>query len=97
MSDKGSRSELAVAICAELISLIRSLPNKSFMQEYRQRSVVLGQRVTFTENEKLFEGLAQSISDNGALSVLLDNGKIHELKSGEISLRLKNRTQNMER
>lgn len=89
MSKKGNRSELAAAISEELIALIHGLPNKDFMHEYRERSIVLGKDVTFIENGESFEGLAESISENGELTVLLKNGKNHALKSGEISLRVR--------
>jgi BirA family biotin operon repressor/biotin-[acetyl-CoA-carboxylase] ligase len=88
MSKKGSRSELAAAICEELITLIYGLPNNDFMREYRESSIVLGKKVTFTENGKAFFGIAESISDDGALTVVLEDQSIHVLKSGEISLRL---------
>lgn len=88
-SGKGDRSELAAEICKELITLILALPDRSFMREYRQRSIVLEKRVTFVENGEALEGFAESISDDGALTVLLDDGKRHELKSGEISLKVK--------
>lgn len=89
MAEKGSRSELAAAITEELINLIHGLPDKIFMQEYRKSSIVLGKEVTFTENGESFFGFAESISDDGALTVVLENGDRHILKSGEISLRLK--------
>ena len=88
MSKKGNRSELASVICEELIALMRGLPNKDFMREYRESSIVLGKKVTFTENGKVFLGTAESISDDGALTVLLEDQSTHVLKSGEISLRV---------
>jgi biotin-(acetyl-CoA carboxylase) ligase len=89
MAEKGSRWELAVAITEELVSLIRALPNKDFMQEYRESSIVLGKEVTFVENGQELGGFAESISDDGALTVILESGDAHVLKSGEISLRVK--------
>lgn len=88
MSKKGSRSELAAVICEELIALIRGLPNKDFMREYRESSIVLDKKVTFTQNGKVFFGTAERISDDGALTVVLEDQSTHVLKSGEISLRV---------
>lgn len=90
MAKDGNRSELAAAITEELVSLIRGLPNKDFMQEYRKNSIVLGKEVSFVENGESFSGFADSISDDGALTVILENRDTHILKSGEISLRVKN-------
>ena len=90
MAKDGNRSELAIAITEELVSLIRGLPNKDFMQEYRKNSIVLGKEVSFVENGESFSGFADSISDDGALTVILENRDTHILKSGEISLRVKN-------
>lgn len=91
MAKKGSRSELAGAITEELVKLIYALPNRDFMSEYRDSSIVLGKAVTFIENGQSFSGIAESISDDGALTVVLENGDKHVLKSGEISLRVKQR------
>ncbi len=90
MAKEGNRSELAIVITEELVSLIRGLPNKDFMQEYRESSIVLGKEVNFVENGESFSGFAESISDEGALTVILENRDTHILKSGEISLRVNN-------
>ncbi len=88
-TDPSLKSTLAAEICKELLILIPSLKNKEFMKDYRKYSVVLGKKVIFQENGVFYRGTAESISDSGALTVLLDNGERRALASGEISLRVK--------
>ena len=42
--------------------------------------------MTFIENDILFSGVAEEITDHGHLLVKLDNGQEKLLRSGEISL-----------
>lgn len=61
----------------------------SYMVAYRERSAVLGRRVTFSQNGESREGVAVSVNDDGGLEVRLDNGCTVLLSSGEITVRLK--------
>ena len=76
---------------AELIAeIIENLDRygSDFMDGYRQRSVVLGKRVKVINHGITYLAKAISISDDGSLTVVDDNGKERELCFGEISLRL---------
>lgn len=53
---------------------------------YKEKSLVLNKQVTFIENDILFSGVAEEITDHGHLLVKLDNGQEKLLRSGEISL-----------
>jgi S-adenosylmethionine synthetase len=53
---------------------------------YKEKSLVLDKQVTFTENDCLYSGIAQDITNQGHLIVKLDNGQEKLLRSGEISL-----------
>ena len=81
------RSSLAASFASELWSLVRALPELSFMDEYRASSAVLGCEVVFTENGREYTGVAESVDDVGALTVRLSEGGTRVLRSGEISLR----------
>lgn len=86
-TDLSLKGELAAKICEELLTAIPNIKNREFMNDYRDHSVVLGKKVVFTENGEISRGFAESISDDGALTVLLENGERRALTSGEISLR----------
>lgn len=86
-TDPSLKGELATEICKELLTVIPNIKSREFMNDYRKHSVVLGKKVVFTENGEIYRGFAESISDDGALTVLLESGERRALSSGEISLR----------
>lgn len=79
------------ALIAEIIDrldlLLYEEKNKSYMDEYRQLSCVLGKNVEFVRNGNVYRGTAVSINDHGHLNVISDDGAEHSLNSGEITLR----------
>lgn len=56
-------------------------------EEYKALSAVLGRRVRILGAREI-EGTAEDICDDGALAVRDDSGKIRQVYSGEVSLRL---------
>ncbi len=84
------RYELTVAVAAELFDIYGRVRkgDRSYMAEYRRRSMVLGKMVTFTRNGISDGGLAVSINDDGGLVVEKDDGTSTVLSSGEITLRV---------
>ena len=86
-TDLSLKGELAAEICKELLTVIPNIKSREFMNDYREHSVVLGKKVVFIENGLIYRGFAESISDDGALTVLLESGEHRALTSGEISLR----------
>ena len=85
------RVKICESIACELYDLCLSAAegDRSYMNEYRERSAVLGKRVTFVKDGTASEGIATEIDDDGALLVTLDNGDKVMLSGGEITLRLK--------
>ncbi len=53
---------------------------------YKQRSLVLGRQVSFSQKGADYQGLAKDISDSGQLLVQLTDGQEIWLNSGEVSL-----------
>lgn len=86
-TDLSLKGALAAEICKELLTVIPEIKKREFMNDYRKYSVVLGKKVIFNENGTSYRGFAESISDDGALTVLLESGERRALASGEISLR----------
>ncbi len=58
-----------------------------FMEDYRERSMVLGRRIECVRDGERFQALATSIDDDGSLHVTLDDGSSRVLHDGEVSLR----------
>lgn len=74
-------------LAAEILKNISEY-HKDFMDDYRKRSVVLGQRVRVINQERTYLATALEIDDGGALTVLDDAGEKVRLCFGEISLKL---------
>ena len=85
---KPDRCVLIAEIFKKLKELCEKLPDKSFMDDYRARSLVLGKTVSFTRNSVDYTASADFIDDNGELSVTTSNGEKILLNSGEISVKL---------
>ena len=86
------RSRLCCRIAANIFDIFEQIKSgdRSFMNEYRRRSAVLGKQITFTQNGITQIGIATEINDEGHLSVMLDDKSRVLLSSGEITVRLKN-------
>ena len=82
-----TRNQLAAQVIKEVLAICENLDDKSFLQEYRQRSIVLGREVTLIRGDEKKRARALDISENGGLIVLTSDGEQKELTSGEISVR----------
>ncbi len=80
--------QLVVAIVRELERMIAQLPDRSFLAEYRARSLGLGKRVTVPQGKEHYHALASFIDDDAHLVVEDEAGGTHVLSSAEISVRL---------
>ena len=83
-----SRAELAACSAAELLSLSADLSDRSYMDEYRACSLVLGHEITYTCGDTVRRAEAVGVDDSGGLMVLFPDGSSDTLRSGEISVRL---------
>jgi BirA family biotin operon repressor/biotin-[acetyl-CoA-carboxylase] ligase len=59
----------------------------AFCADYAQRDLLRGRRVRTTQAD-VPEGRAEGVSDTGALLVRADDGVLHPVSSGEVSVRL---------
>ena len=80
-----AREDVAAAFLNELTA---ALADPIVMEEYRRRNLVLGRQVTVLRGGETYAATAEGITDAGHLLVRDDNGDIHELSSGEVSIRL---------
>ena len=83
------RNELCAAICNELLSILAALPDRTFLDLYRERSLVLGRDLRYTEGGVTHDAQAVGIDETGGLIIRTVDGSTKTLASGEISLRLK--------
>lgn len=82
------RCKIAAMIFDRLQMLCYALPDRSFMDDYRKYSLVLGKTVSFTRNGIDYLATAKEIFDDGGLLVITESGEETVLNSGEISIKL---------
>ncbi len=80
------RERLIAEVASQFYSGLDSLRDGTFMEEYRRHSIVIGKEVSFTLGGEDMLGKAVSIGEDGALTVLLTDGKELTLSSGEVSI-----------
>lgn len=82
------RNRLAAALICHLRALWDDFTTATYMDEYRERSCVLGRRVrVFGAGYEGDAATAEQITDEGHLIVRLDDGTSVILHSGEITIR----------
>ncbi len=81
-----SRNEIIAKIFNELRDLYMKNNPDELIKEYKSHSCVLGKEIGFTQNNKVYTGIADDINNEGNLVVRLSNNETLTLKSGEVSL-----------
>ncbi len=76
------KNRLVLQICHRLGDWIQSLPDRGFLEGYRARSFILGQKVSLDTGEVI---VPLAISDQGGL-LYMKEGQLEELDSGQVSL-----------
>jgi BirA family biotin operon repressor/biotin-[acetyl-CoA-carboxylase] ligase len=82
------KTVLLECIVKHLIELINGLPQRTFLAEYKEKSMVIGKEVYFIKNGVKKEGMAVDINQDGGLIVQTPDG-CETLNTGEITLRVK--------
>lgn len=82
-----SKNALIASILDHLFEIQPQLNDGSFLKEYKQRSCVLGKRITVLSPSEAIPALAIDINETGGLIVQLSDGSKKTLQSGEISIR----------
>ncbi len=81
--------KLCSAVIDNLFYQYKSLDTREFLNTYRQKSIVLGQKVyILKQGEIINEGTALEIDNSCHLKVRLMNNEIITLSSGEVSIKL---------
>ncbi len=76
-------SSMAGAAAAEVLKACRNFKSEEIYNEYKQRSLLLGRKVTLPDGR---EAAAVDITPDGRLLVEFDNGESLALNSGEVSV-----------
>lgn len=63
------------------------MPNNSYIEEYRRRSLLTGRDIAFTEGEVSKTGLVKGIDDECRLIVQMPDGEIRHFSTGEVSIK----------
>lgn len=91
-SNNGScaRNQLAAEIINNIFDVCGNLEDRSFLELYKERSMIIGEKIKYLKSNQWFEGYAQDIDEFGGLVVFHDDGHKEVLHSGEISVRKQN-------
>ncbi len=88
-NDDFIRNQLSAEIINNLLTICKSIKDRSFMQIYKQRSMILGEHILYKKNNNWHEGYALDIDDCGGLVVYTGEGQKITLNSGEVSIKKK--------
>ncbi len=82
------RSKLIADILEIFMAYYKDIENKPFLNEYKNRSLVLGKEVyVIKSKENVKQAIALDIDEDFHLKVKYANGEIEYLNSGEVSIR----------
>ena len=82
-----SRNTLCAEIINEILYMIKDIKNYNFIDEYKEKSIVLNKEINFIKGNIYTKGKVIDINNDGSLVVKKDTNEIVILNSGEISIR----------
>ena len=83
------KNKLAADVIANLCQIPEMISDKSFIKEYKEKSIVLGKEI-FVIGQATQKATAIDIDEDGGLVVKLESGETTVLRTGEISIRVGN-------
>ncbi len=83
------KNELIAGIINEFMYYYELLPEKIFMQKYKEKLFFLGQEITVISPEGNYTATAEDIDDLCRLKIRTGNGEKKILGSGEISIKIR--------
>lgn len=89
LSEKTNKNKLCAYITDNIVEELSHLSDRSFIDKYKELSLVLGKQITYTENEETKEATAVDIDNNGGLVIQTTESGTKTLSTGEITVRLK--------
>lgn len=83
----GVRTRLAAEILNRFFGFYEHLTQRSFMEAYRERSLLTGLEVTFNQGDDVREGLVLGVDDEARLCVRLSSGEEKLFSAGEVNIK----------
>lgn len=83
----GVRTQLAAEILNRFFGFYDHLTQRTFMNAYRERSLLTGMEVTFAQGDTVKEGLVLGVDDEARLQVHLPNGEEKLFSAGEVNIK----------
>ena len=84
---EGVRTKLAAEILNHFFVYYDHLTQRTFMKAYRERSLLTGMEVTFTQGDTVKEGLVLGVDDEARLLVRLPDGVEKKFSAGEVNIK----------
>lgn len=81
------RPVLAAQVLSRFYGYYPTMAQKTYMEEYRRRSVLTGKRIEYEKGGSLHTADVVGIDDNAHLLVKDDSGKTTALSSGEVNIK----------
>ena len=86
---KTNKNKLCAYITDNIVGELSRIGDRSFIERYKELSLVLNKEITYIENDITKTATAIDIDSNGGL-VIKDETQTKTLSTGEITVRLKN-------
>lgn len=90
IQDESGRAVDRNRLCAEIINRLETclsrIPDRSYLDEYRRRELLTGNRITANVGRESLTATAVGIDDNANLIVRMDDGTERHIGSGEANL-----------
>ena len=80
---------MASEIIKNLLNLVKKPDDKSYMKQYRERSMVLGKEIYYIRDNEKFIATAIDVDDGGGLIIRTPENETITLSGGEITVRIK--------
>ncbi len=87
-SPENAENELAAKILNQLSIVLNSPQESEILDQYRQRSIVIGKKVDIIYEDASLSATVTGIDDSAAIILKTEDGKIIRKTSGEISVRI---------
>jgi BirA family biotin operon repressor/biotin-[acetyl-CoA-carboxylase] ligase len=84
---KKKKAQLVSGILKKFFDIYKDIEQETFLDEYRQRSLILGKMVCVNKGNDVIRGVAQEIDNDVRLKVKLENGSLMLFNSGEVSIK----------
>ena len=82
-----TRNQLVAEIINQVLASFKNLQSKEFIEDYKEKSIVIGRDIYILSNNSKTKAKAIDIDEQGGLIVLTEDGVVKTLNSGEISIR----------